>query len=160
MPNTFHSGTQGFALGATPELPLSPHRSPHSFLLHFLGVSSNDTKQRGFLCFPCIKEPLPLPGGSDGKESACGVGDVGSIPGSGRSPREGNGYPFQYSCLENSMDRGAWWARVRGVTKSWTQLSENFNTTSYKEKGLISIWFFQNSSCYCLGNLGGKEILS
>ena len=64
------------------------------------------------------------------------------------------------SCLENSMDRGAWWARVRGVTKSWTQLSENFNTTSYKEKGLISIWFFQNSSCYCLGNLGGKEILS
>ena len=47
------------------------------------------------------------PGGSDGKESACSAGDLGSIPGSGRSPGEGNGYPLQYSCLENPMDRGA-----------------------------------------------------
>ena len=62
----------------------------------------------------------PCPGGSDGKESACRTGDVGSIPGSGRSPGERNGYPFQYSCLENSMDRGAWWATVHGVTKSQT----------------------------------------
>ena len=46
--------------------------------------------------------------------------DVGSIPGLGRSPRGGNGNPFQYSCLENSMNRGAWWAIVHGVTKSWT----------------------------------------
>ena len=51
------------------------------------------------------------------------AGDSGSIPGSGRSPGEGNGNPFQYSCLENSMDRGAWWATVHGVTKSWTRLS-------------------------------------
>ena len=49
-----------------------------------------------------------FPGGSDGKESAWNVGDPGSIPGSGRSPGEENGYPLQYSCLENSMDRGAW----------------------------------------------------
>ena len=49
---------------------------------------------------------LGVPGGSDGKESACDVGDLGSIPGSGRSPGEGNGNPFQYSCLENPMDRG------------------------------------------------------
>ena len=49
-------------------------------------------------------------------------GDVGSIPGPGRSP-EGNGNPSQYSWLENPMDRGAWWATVHGVTKSWTQLS-------------------------------------
>ena len=47
-------------------------------------------------------------GGSDGKESACNVGDLGSIPGLGRSPGEGKGYPIQYSCLENSKDRGAW----------------------------------------------------
>ena len=47
-------------------------------------------------------------GGSDGKESACSAGDLGLIPGSGRAPREGNGYPPQYSCLENAMDRGAW----------------------------------------------------
>ena len=47
-------------------------------------------------------------------------GDLGSIPGLGRSPKEGNGYPLQYSCLENSMDRGAWWATVHGVTKNQT----------------------------------------
>ena len=58
-----------------------------------------------------------FPGGSDGKESACSVRDLGSTPGSGRSPGEGNGNPLQYSCLENSMDRGAFWGTVHGVTK-------------------------------------------
>ena len=62
-------------------------------------------------------------GGSDGKESACHTGDSGLIPGLGRSPGEGNGYPLQYSCLENSTDRGAWQATVYGITKSRTQLS-------------------------------------
>ena len=64
-----------------------------------------------------------FPSGSDGKESACNVGEPGSIPGSGRSPGEGNGYPLQYSCLGNPMDRGAWWATVHRVTKSQTGLS-------------------------------------
>ena len=59
-----------------------------------------------------------FPGGSDSKVSAYNAGDQGSIPGSGRPPREKNGYPFQYSCLENSMERGAWWAIVHGVTES------------------------------------------
>ena len=54
----------------------------------------------------CIREGFP--GGSDGKASAYNAGDPGSIPGLGRSPGEGNGNPLQYSCLENSMDRGAW----------------------------------------------------
>ena len=63
---------------------------------------------------------IGLPGGSDGKESACNVGDLGSIPGSGRSPGGGRGNPFQYSCLENSMDRGAWRATAHGVAKCWT----------------------------------------
>ena len=63
---------------------------------------------------------LGFPGDSDGKESACNAGDLGSIPGSGRSAGEGNGYPLQYSCLENSMDRGALQAAVCGVTKSQT----------------------------------------
>ena len=67
---------------------------------------------------------LRLPGGSDGKASACNAGDLGSIPGSGRSPGEGNGAPLQYSWLENSKDGGAWWATVHGVTKSWTRLSD------------------------------------
>ena len=56
-----------------------------------------------------------FPGGSNSKESAYNAGDPGLIPGSGRSPGEGNSNPFQYSCLENPMDRGAWWAAVHGV---------------------------------------------
>ena len=64
------------------------------------------------------------PGGSDGKESACNAGDLGSIPGRGRSPGEGNGNPLQYSCLENPMDRGAWRATVPGVTMSQLDITE------------------------------------
>ena len=64
-----------------------------------------------------------------GKESACNAGDPGSIPGLGRSAGEGNGYPLQYSGLENSMDRGAWQVTVHGVAKSRTQLSD-FHFTS------------------------------
>ena len=62
-------------------------------------------------------------GSSDGKESSCNVGDLGLIPGLGRSPGEGNGNPLQYSCLENPMEGGTWQAIVYGVTKSRTQLS-------------------------------------
>ena len=65
-----------------------------------------------------------FPGGSDCKESACNAGDLGSIPGLGRSPGEGHGNPLKYSCLENPMDRGALRAIVRGVTKSQTRLSD------------------------------------
>ena len=65
-----------------------------------------------------------IPGGSDGKASAHNAGNLGSIPGSGRSPREGNGNPHQYSCLENPMDGWAWQAAVHGVTKSRTQPSD------------------------------------
>ena len=61
-----------------------------------------------------------FPGGSEGKESACNVGDLGSIHGLRRSPGEGNGNPLQYSCLENPIDRGAWQVTVHGVTKSQT----------------------------------------
>ena len=61
-----------------------------------------------------------FPAGSDGKESACNVEDLGSIPRLGRSPGEENGYPLQYSCLENSMDKGAWQATVHGISNSWT----------------------------------------
>ena len=59
-----------------------------------------------------------------GKESACHAGNLVSIPRSGRSPGEGNGNPLQYSCLENPMDKGAWWATVHGVAKSRTRLSD------------------------------------
>ena len=63
-------------------------------------------------------------GGSDGKESACNAGDSGLVPGSRKSPGEGNSNPLQYFCLENSMDRKAWRATVHGVAKSQTQLSD------------------------------------
>ena len=64
------------------------------------------------------KEVLAFPSGSNTKESACNVGDLDTVPGLGRSPGEGNGYPLQYSCLENSVDRGASRATVHGVTES------------------------------------------
>ena len=63
---------------------------------------------------------MGFPGGSAGKESTCNAGDLGSIPGLGRSPGEGKGYPLQYSDLENSTDREAWQATVDGIAKSQT----------------------------------------
>ena len=65
-----------------------------------------------------------LPWWFSGKAATCNAGDTGSIPGLGRSPRDGTGNPLQYSGLENPMDRGAWWATVHGVTKSQTRLSD------------------------------------
>ena len=90
-----------------------------------------------------------FPGGSDGKESACNAedtGDQGSIPGSGRSPRELNGNPLQYSCLENSMDRGAWWATVHRVSKSRTRQT---NTSPHVIWGTQrSLPLFVESVCF------------
>ena len=71
-----------------------------------------------------------FPGGLDGKESAYNTGDPSLIPGLERSPGEGNGYPLQYSCLEKSMDRGAWKAAVHVVAKSWTRQSD-FHFTAW-----------------------------
>ena len=76
-----------------------------------------------------------FPSSSEVKASACNVGELGSIPGLGRSPGEGNGNPLQYSCLENPMDRGAWWAAVHGVAKSRTRLSD---FTFYVGSGCIN----------------------
>ena len=75
-----------------------------------------------------------FPGSSDGKASAYNEGDLGSIPGSERSPGEGNGNPLQYSCLENPMDQGAWWATVHGVAKSRTWLSDFTSIHALQEK--------------------------
>ena len=74
------------------------------------GGTKSQTQLRAQLCF--VVKDLPA-----------NAGDMSSIPGSGRSPGEGNGNPFQYSCLRNPMDRGAWWATVHGVTRSQTRLS-------------------------------------
>ena len=71
-----------------------------------------------------------FPGVSAGRNLPANAGDAGSIPGLGRSPGEGNGNPLQYSCLENSMDRRAWWAAVSGVAQSWTQLKRLSSSSS------------------------------
>ena len=70
-------------------------------------------------------------GSAEVKASACDAGDLGLIPGLGRFPGEGNGNPLQYSCLENLMDRGVWWATVHGVAKSQTRLSD-FTSLKYE----------------------------
>ena len=70
---------------------------------------------------------LGFPGGSEGKESVCNAGDLGSISGSGRSPGEGNGYPLQYSCLENPMDRGAWQVQSVGSQRVRHSRATNFH---------------------------------
>ena len=70
---------------------------------------------------------LGFPGGSEGKESVCNAGDLGSICGSGRSPGEGNGYPLQYSCLENPMDRGAWQVQSIGSQRVRHSRATNFH---------------------------------
>ena len=67
---------------------------------------------------------MGFPGGSDSKDSACNAGDLGSIPGLGRSPGEGHGNSFKYSCLENPMDRGAWQATVSRVAQSQIKLKQ------------------------------------
>ena len=102
-------------------------------------LSSNSLRCLHFVCAYF----LLLPSGSEGKESVCNAGDsadTGPIPGSGRSPGEGNGNPLQCSCLENSMDKEAWQARVPGVTKSQTQLSMHahiYRCQSYLNKMVL-----------------------
>ena len=81
------------------------------------GVAKNQTRLSDFTFRFLL---LNFPGGSDGKASVYNAGGPRSIPGSGRSSGEGNGNPLQYYCLENSMDKGAWWATLHGVVKSRT----------------------------------------
>ena len=95
------------------------HRNPKGKDHH--GKTRKEKPKPGFKMHS--EQECGFSGGSDGKESACNVGHLGLIPGWGRSLGRGNGNPLQYSCLENPMDRGAWWATIHGVPKSWTQLS-------------------------------------
>ena len=90
---------------------------------------------------------MGFPGGSDGKESACNAGDLGLITGLGRSPGGGHGNPLQYSCLENLMDRGDWWATVHGVTKSQARLSDQAQHELVK---LVSLLKNEEGRKFCL----------
>ena len=87
-------------------------------------------------CAP-LRASWTFPTDASGKEPTCNAGDASSIPGSGRAPGGGNGYPLQYSCLENPMDRGAWRVTVHRVTKSWTRLS---GLTLVHTQGFHSGW--------------------
>ena len=98
---------------------LSPSGRVSWFSLWAIAFPFNDGMWRGSFIGDKIT-PARIPSGSDGEESACHVGDQSLIPGSERSPGEGNGYPLQYSWLENSMDRGAWWVRLWGQKVSDT----------------------------------------
>ena len=85
---------------------------------------------------------LGFPGGLDGRvcKSACSAGDLGLIPGSGRSTEEGNGNPLQFSCLENSMGREAWWVTVHGVSMSQIQLNNFHFFFIYSERSWKASW--------------------
>ena len=112
----------------------------HSFL-SFLPFSMWPTWVTGF------------PDDSDGKEFTYSTRDLGLIPRSGRSPGEGHGNPLQYSCLENSMERGAWWATVHGVAKTQTRLSDS-HTHTHTHTHLLLIGFpgggdTGKESCQC-----------
>ena len=92
-------------------------------------LGATNLEQIGDLIDPMIDGDFP--GGSDGNASVYNAGDPGSFPGLGRSPREGNGNTLQYCCLENPMDKGAWWARDHGVSKSRIQLSNTAAAAAY-----------------------------
>ena len=114
--NVYSDPLSIFKLGYMPFLILSCKSSLYILdksPLSNIWFINNFSHSTGFL----LVSFAGFPGGSGRKESACNVGDLGSIPGSGRSPAEGNGNPFQYSCLEDSMDRGAYRATVHGNCK-------------------------------------------
>ena len=92
------------------------HRAPW----HQISPGGNSSLRRGYY--------ILFPSGSNGEESACNAGDLGLIPGSGRSPGEGNSNPFQYSCLENPIHREAWQDTVHGITESQTRLNKTHLT--------------------------------
>ena len=87
-------------------------------------VSPKEQRFQDLLCISIFRGSQGFPGGSVAKNLPANAGVVGLIPESGRPPGIEHGHPLQYSCLENLMDRGAWWATVHGVAKSWTQLSD------------------------------------
>ena len=120
-----------------------PHLGTDPRLLHLLHwqAASLLTAPPGKLLFGTHLSPVGFPAGSEGKESACSVGDEGSIPGLGRSPEEGNGYPLQYSCLGSSMDGGAWQATVHGGPKE-------LNTAEQLKLSLSRV--MQTSVCFIL----------
>ena len=110
------------------------HTHTHTITLHPLYHKQRHLDRRALYLIG-----WSFPHSSVSKESSCNAGNPGSIPGSGRSPGEGNGNPLQYSCLENSINRGAWQATVHGVTMNWTWLNDYlFTSFPFSEHALLS----------------------
>ena len=105
-----------------------------------------------------FKNSFHMSSGSEVKASAHNVGDLGSIPGLGRSSGEGSGNPLQYSCLENPMDGGVWWATVHGVTKSQTRLSKRFNFYLFLRKLTYFLLYNLESLTTCSSPLHQKIV--
>ena len=93
---------------------------PSQSVTLIFSIKFSNVRSMIFLYLSSSLSSVGFPGGSDGKEFACNAADLGLIPGSGRFPQEGNGNPLQYSCLENPMNRGAWWTTVYGVAELYT----------------------------------------
>ena len=114
----------GASFSCSPRQTLCSAPAPGQVSPCLLGCSRRKEKRcRNFKPYKTFYLPCRFPDGSDGEESDCNAGNPGSIPGPGRFLGEGNGNPLQY-CLENPMDRGAWWATVGRVAKSRTQLKQ------------------------------------
>ena len=105
------------------QLLLAPPSAPSCYWARRVAYLPSGYQLSSWTC-SLFHQTSGFPGVSGGKESACNTGDPGLIPGLRRSPGEGNGYPLQYLCLENPMNREAWWSMVHGVTKSQTRLRD------------------------------------
>ena len=105
---------------------LFAYYNPACARILMLSLTPDILRKSRIFCLITLRQltVVGFPGSLDGKASAYNAGDLGSIPGSGRSPGDGSGNPLQYLCLENPMDQGAWWATVHGVAKSQTRLSD------------------------------------
>ena len=115
-----------------PHVYLQVHEYQCLLTLSSVSIYAQHAMLDFYLCLNC-----PFPGGSEVKASAWNAGDPDLIPGLGRSPGEGNGNPFQYSCLENPMEAGAWWATVHGVAKSRKRLSDFTFTFKLSHRNLF-----------------------
>ena len=122
----------------TPGLPVH-HQLPEFMQthVHWVGVHTHTHTHTHTYMTDCLSPASVFLGSSVVKNLSPNAGDIGLIPGLERSPGEGNGEPFQYSCLGNAMDRGAWWITVHGVTKSQTQLSD---WTTLSPASLQKLW--------------------
>ena len=146
----------------SPSFPYQLHHFTTPPPVHKGFIFSTISLTVGIFCFVVVVLTVAIP--MDGlprwlscKESTYNAGDADSIPGSGRSPAEGNGNPLQYSCLENPMDREAWWDTVHGVTKSW-DVTERLNVKNNNENTQLQKIILQTLIYYDTDKAGESSL--